>query len=175
MPDDEVVVVDYDERWPLGYDSEVERLEAVMPISVRFEHVGSTAVPGLCAKPVVDILIGDVFLRPLVFYARRLEPLGYFSQESGEPGRYFFRKVPRNYHVHIVRRRSWDWYSKVWYRDRLRNDDAYRQRYASLKQELAVRHRNDRNAYSKAKDKLVEEGLRQETLSRLVRLDPDRS
>jgi GrpB-like predicted nucleotidyltransferase (UPF0157 family) len=168
MPGDEVVVVEYDEGWPEAFRAEALRLEAALPISITFQHVGSTSVPGLCAKPVIDILVGDNRMRPLIFYRKRLEPLGYVLQDSGEPGRYFFRKNPRTAHVHVVRQGSWDWYSKVWYRDLLRGDEAYRDEYASLKRDLALKHREDREAYSKSKDALVERGLRAATVPRLI-------
>jgi GrpB-like predicted nucleotidyltransferase (UPF0157 family) len=168
MPDDEVRVVEYDDSWPDRFRAEAELLEAALPISVSIQHVGSTAVPGLHAKPVIDILIGDVKLRPSVFYAKRLEPLHYRLEDSEEEGRYFFRKDPRTAHVHVVRYASWDWYSKIWFRDLLRADPSFLDDYAALKKDLAIKHRQDRTTYSKSKDAMIEARLRKECLARII-------
>lgn len=169
MSSDEIIVVAYDPSWPSRFQAEAELLaDALAPMELMIEHVGSTSVPGLCAKPVIDILVGTEELRPASVYEKGLSRIGYVLGDSEESGRHFFAKVPRTAHVHVVRFRSWDWYSKIWYRDKLRGDPKYRDEYAALKRELAITFRADRNAYSKAKDELVERGLRQETCSRLI-------
>jgi GrpB-like predicted nucleotidyltransferase (UPF0157 family) len=169
MPDDEILVVGYDPRWPEWYEGERSLLEAALAASeARFEHIGSTAVPGLCAKPVIDILVGVRDLGPAEEYAPALRRLRYAPGDSGEPGRHFFMKVPRTAHLHVVRYRSWDWHSKIWFRDALRGDADLRARYSALKTSSALMYRDDREAYSRSKDALVSERLRQECLFRLL-------
>ena len=171
MPDDDIVVVEYDPGWPPRFNAERLRIiDALAPLAFRVEHVGSTSVPGLCAKPVIDILVGvDEFL-PAEVYSARLQELGYRWGDSEENGRHFFAKVPRTAHVHVVRYRSWDWYSKIFLRDVMRGDVEFCREYAALKRDLASKYHQDRSAYSHGKDALVEERLRTECSARLVRI-----
>lgn len=169
MPDDDIIVVEYDPGWPARFNVEKQQLLAALaPVDARVEHVGSTAVPGLCAKPVLDILVGVDELRPADCYASRLDGLGYVWRDSEEPGRHFFAKVPRTVHVHVVRYRSWDWYGKIWFRDLLRRDGSAMANYGFLKLRSAAAFRQDRHAYSKSKDAMVEGLLRVEVEGRIV-------
>jgi GrpB-like predicted nucleotidyltransferase (UPF0157 family) len=149
-----VVVVAYDGRWPRLFEDERNRLAgALVPLGARVEHIGSTAVPGLASKPVLDILVGRPEGSALASFVTVLAPLGY--QHRGEQdvaGRELFRRGdPRSHHLHLVVANQPLWRSYLAFRDALRADRRLLQEYARLKIELATRHPTDREAYVKGK------------------------
>jgi GrpB-like predicted nucleotidyltransferase (UPF0157 family) len=161
-----VRVVPYDSTWPRLFAAEVERLLklfAAARLPVVFEHTGSTAVPGLAAKPILDILAGHPEGSTLAPYITVLTSADYLHRgEQGIPGRQFFRRGnPRAYHLHLTAIDCGFWRDHLTFRDRLRADDALRDAYASLKRDLAARFPRDREAYIAAKGSFVNEVLGQ--------------
>jgi GrpB-like predicted nucleotidyltransferase (UPF0157 family) len=160
-----VRVVPYSEAWPTLYAAEIARvapLLAAAGVRLAFEHTGSTAVPGLAAKPIIDILAGlaDEDGRGAAIAA--LQAAGYVHRGEQEiPGRDFFRRgEPRQYHVHLTRVDSAFWHDHRTFRDWLRaHPDAARE-YMALKRSLAERHPTDREAYIAGKTVFVERVLR---------------
>ena len=155
-----VRLVPHSHTWPVLYAAEVARLApelAAAGVEVVFEHTGSTAVPGLAAKPIIDILAGLVREndRPAVIAA--LERAGYvYRGEQGIPGRDFFRRGdPRQYHVHLTRFESAFWRDHLLFRDWLRTHDDVAADYAALKRTLAERFPTDRPAYLEGKTAFV--------------------
>ena len=158
---DDVRIVPYDPRWPAMYEAEAARLRAVLDPAqvVGMEHFGSTAVPGLAAKPIIDILIAVRSLA--VARATMVAPiadLGYaFWPDNPKPDRMFFVKgMPpfgrrRTHHAHITEPDGEMWRRRLPFRDHLRANPAEARRYEALKHELAERHGADREAYSEAK------------------------
>ena len=127
--------------------------------AVHVEHVGSTAVPGLVAKPIVDLAVGpgDV---PVDVVREVLEALGYtYRGDAGEQGGLVFvledRPRHRVAHVHVVEHAGRQWRRYLAFRDLLLRDASARVAYARLKLELARRYPNDRTAYTAAKVGLV--------------------
>src|SRR5512137_1730469 len=157
-PNDTIHIVQYDRNWPALYEQERTWIAAALGETVaEIHHVGSTAVPGLSAKPIIDIMVAVTQLAPSEDYGRKLEPLGYEYHDSEEAGRIFFRKgMPRTHHVHIVERSSWTLQRHLLFRDYLRAHPQTMQQYARLKQELAIQFESDRKAYTEAKTKFVE-------------------
>ena len=164
----DVIVVEYDPTWPARYEREragiVEALGDVMEGVAGIEHVGSTAVPGLAAKPIIDIMVG---LRELPVGERCVQPLeglGYeYRGDAGIPGRYYFRKGnPRSHHLHMVEHGSEFWQRHILFRDLLRERPAVAREYAALKKELAVQYRTDRLAYTEAKTPFIDAALSRE-------------
>ena len=160
---DPIEVVAYDQRW-VGLFAVAEReLRAVLgPFVVEIEHIGSTAVPGLAAKPVIDIQVGVRTLDDSAEIVAAVESLGYeyvpeFEDEL--PDRRYFRRWAngrRSHQIHLVERSNTDWWDRhVRFRDWLRNHDDDRDRYAELKLNLAATHRDDRWAYTDAKSDFV--------------------
>lgn len=162
---DEIEIVDYDANWPRLYEEERVRLARILPpdLVVAIEHAGSTAIPGLAAKPIVDIFIAvrsigvamDTLVAPI-------EALGYvFWAENPDKDRMFFvRGMPpygerRTHHIHIVEPTSGVWQRSLAFRDYLRAHADEAERYSQLKRSLALRHRTDREAYTRAKDAYV--------------------
>jgi NAD-dependent deacetylase len=156
-----IVISDYDSSWPVLFREEAERVgEALGDLVVAVEHIGSTAVPGLAAKPVIDILAG---LRSLEIGRARIaamEVLGYeYLGELGLPGRYYFRKgeAGSTHHVHAV---EWDadqWHRHLAFRDYLRAHPDEALRYADAKRRLAAEVGHDWYEYVERKNAVVDE------------------
>jgi GrpB-like predicted nucleotidyltransferase (UPF0157 family) len=161
-----VRVVPYDAAWPALFEAEAERIAAAVregglpPLAV--EHVGSTSVPGLAAKPILDLLAGRSPAVPLDGYVAALEAAGYaYRGENGLPGRhYFVRGEPRSRHLHLVELGGAHWRRHLAFRDALRARPALAAGYAALKHDLAARHASDREAYTNAKTAFVERVLK---------------
>jgi GrpB-like predicted nucleotidyltransferase (UPF0157 family)/ribosomal protein S18 acetylase RimI-like enzyme len=152
--DARVRIVEPDASWPLRFAKERDRIVAALGAEAieGIEHVGSTSVPGLAAKPVVDILLavrgGTVSPTQIV----SIERLGYrYKGEAGVPGRQYFSAGLRGYHIHAAPHGSAFWRSHVLFRDRLRADPGLAAGYESLKRRLAREMGDDRLAYTDAK------------------------
>ncbi len=166
----EVVVVDYDPRWPLRFEEEKARMvEALGDTVVAIEHVGSTAVAGLAAKPIIDIMVGIRKLHDGERCIEPLEALDYeYRGEAGIPGRLYFRKgEPRSHHLHMVEHGSEFWQRHILFRDLLRSDPKVSRRYGELKKELAIKYRADRLAYTEAKSPFIESVLARDAITLL--------
>ena len=157
------MVVPYDPVWVACFSAERERLLALFaPREARIEHVGSTSVPGLAAKPIVDMLLGvrrlaDVERRIPVLEARGWEYVP--EHEAVFPERRFLarpRRRPRTHHLHAVEIGSRFWNDHLAFRDQLRARPEDAAAYGRLKRELAARHGSDRSAYTEAKTSFVE-------------------
>jgi GrpB-like predicted nucleotidyltransferase (UPF0157 family) len=153
-------VAPYDSTWPALFAAEAERLRrcfSATGLAVVLEHTGSTAVPGLAAKPIVDILVGYPQDAAVPEYTSVLTKNDYVHRGEQEiPGHEFFRRGnPRAYHVHLTAIDSPFWRDHLTFRDRLRADNALRDAYAALKRDLAARFPRDREAYIAAKASFV--------------------
>jgi GrpB-like predicted nucleotidyltransferase (UPF0157 family) len=163
-----VVVVPYDPAWPEWFErARTELGGALGGAAVTIEHVGSTSVPGLAAKPIVDIVIGvDTFARGRDVI-EPVEALGYTyvpELESELPNRRYFRRYARegepvDYHVHMYEAGHPELLEYREFRDRLRADRELARAYEELKLELAVRFRDDRGAYTEGKEEFVRAAL----------------
>ena len=161
-----VRVVAYDDRWPDLFAGEAARVAhavhaAGLPPLV-LEHVGSTSVPGLAAKPILDIAAGYRVGTPAAIHVPALEQLGYIHRgDGGLPGREFFRRGElRSHHLHLVELGGVHWTRYLAFRDALRADPMLRDAYARLKQSLATRFPRDRESYIAGKTEFVERVLR---------------
>ena len=157
-----VRVAPYDDRWPKLFRVEAVRIAAALsPLTVQLEHTGSTAVPGLAAKPVLDILAGYEDATLLDSLVAGFQAAGYDHRgPQGIPERQFFRRgQPRSYHVHLTAIDSQFWRDHLAFRDCLRADPVLRAAYGALKVELAGRHPSDREAYIEGKSAFVRAAL----------------
>lgn len=154
-----VVLVDYDQGWPARYAEAAERLRAVLGARLRLiEHIGSTSVPGLTAKPVIDIVIGIDDPDDEIAYLSALGAAGY-EPRVREPGHRCLRgtvgELAVNLHCYPPASVSVRRY--LAFRDRLRADEADRARYAAVKRALAGRGEwPDMNYYAEAKGPTIE-------------------
>jgi GrpB-like predicted nucleotidyltransferase (UPF0157 family) len=159
-----VAVVDHDPHWALAFLAEAHRLRRVLPADVlAIEHVGSTAVPGLAAKPIIDVLLGVRRLAGAGAHVRGLEQLGYTylpTYEQAMPYRRLLRRReddPPAAHIHLVERTHPFFTEHLVLRDYLRLHPDEADRYGALKRRLAAAHRDDREAYMDGKDGLLRE------------------
>jgi GrpB-like predicted nucleotidyltransferase (UPF0157 family) len=156
-----IEIVDYDGSWPRQYEEEKRRILAAIGRSVAaVEHVGSTAVPGLAAKPIIDILVG---LRSLADAANCIDPLeglGYQYVQEWEaefPERRYFRRVqprPRSHHIHMVETTSMFWRRLLLFRDYLRIHSEDARAYEIRKRNLAMTFEVGRD-YAAAKSAFI--------------------
>jgi GrpB-like predicted nucleotidyltransferase (UPF0157 family) len=154
-----VVVVPYDAEWPRRFAAEAERLRQVFgPELVAVHHIGSTAVPGLAAKPIIDIMPVVRRLEAADERAPAMRALGYEAMgEFGIAGRRYFRKGGdrRTHHVHVFRVGDPNVARHLAFRDYLRAHPEVAAAYGALKRELAARHPEDIEAYMDGKDAFV--------------------
>jgi GrpB-like predicted nucleotidyltransferase (UPF0157 family) len=154
--DPAVRIVDYDPVWAELAAAEVRRVGVALgAVAVRVEHVGSTAVRGLAAKPIVDLQVAVAATRPRDRYVRPLERLGYlFVPDPESPDFHFFgmpAERPRTYHLHVCVAGGEDEVRHLAVRDYLRARPEEVARYAALKREVVARHPQDRLAYIEGK------------------------
>lgn len=157
-----IVIADYDANWSSQYKQEKSRIiDALGDTVADIQHIGSTSVPGLAAKPIIDIILGLEKIPPLSTQIINLEALGYlYYGEFGIPGRHYFRRgMPRNYQIHAVQVNSDFWQRHILFRDFLRSHPQAAQQYETLKRELAVKFRHDRDRYTDSKTPLIEQLL----------------
>jgi GrpB-like predicted nucleotidyltransferase (UPF0157 family) len=160
-----VRVVSYNPDWPRLFALEQQRLDASLSragIVLTLEHSGSTAVPGLAAKPILDILAGAPDHATVARAVDTLQHADYiYRGEQGIPGRHFFRRGdPRQYHIHLTLTGSDFWRDHLLFRDHLRANPDVAAEYAALKHALAARYPFDRESYIEGKTEFVQRILR---------------
>lgn len=160
---EKIFVVDYDSRWPRRFEAEAPAVAGALGVdSLAVEHIGSTAVPGLAAKPIVDIAIGVPRLSLSEEQLEAMRRLGYeYRGEAGVPGRLHFQKFAGHaFNVHVMLHRGRLWEDNILFRDYLRQNPQTAERYAKLKRHLAAAHPESIVAYSEGKKPLIEDVLR---------------
>lgn len=161
-----VLIAPSSESWPLDFAAVRGLLLAAFDgAAVQVEHIGSTSVPGLCAKPVIDVLLGAASLPDVEAAAPALAQHGFERVARYDAvlpmRRYFVRPagaLPR-VHVHAVVVGSDFWREHLAFRDRLRADAGLRDAYAALKLDLARIHAHDKAAYTDAKAPFIRQVL----------------
>ncbi|WP_052672374.1 GrpB family protein [Aliterella atlantica] len=144
--EDPIVIVDYDANWYNQYEQEKSQILAALGDTIAdIQHIGSTSVPGLAAKPIIDILLGLKEIPPTQAQVLSLEHLGYqYFGEFGIPQRYYFRRgMPRTHQIHAVQVDSDFWHRHILFRDFLRSHPQAAQQYEALKRKLAEEFRHD--------------------------------
>lgn len=154
-----VAVVPYDSEWPARFRELAGPIREVLgSVALRIDHVGSTSIPGLAAKPIIDIQISVQDFHLFESYGGPLQSLGYvFRSENPELTKRYFREKPgsERIHVHVRRAGSWAEQFALLFRDFLRAYDEEARKYEELKRELAERFRTDRHAYTDAKQPFI--------------------
>ncbi len=169
-----VFVVPHDLRWPSLFALERSRVEAAVgPWVEAVEHVGSTAVPGLDAKPVIDLMAGVRDVRSAVRCIRPLEEIGYsYWAENPNPDRMLFvrfanaARASRTHNLHVVEVGGDLWNDRLVFRDHLRSHPEAAREYARLKHALAEHFRDVREAYTGAKADFISATLERARASR---------
>ncbi len=155
-----IEVVDYDPEWPRLFEREADRIRAVLgKRAVQLEHVGSTSVPGLAAKPIIDIMLVVPDSGDELAYVPDLEAAGYVLviREAERQQHRVFKGPDTNVNLHVYSPGSPEIERYLIFRDRLRSDPADRERYQRVKRELARRDWRYVQQYADAKTEVVEE------------------
>lgn len=160
-----VKIVPYCSSWNDHFRDEKEILCKLLDLHVLdIQHIGSTAVPGLSAKPIIDIMAGVRSLEDGLGCVEVLERQGYaFKGEAGIPGRLFFTKEQhdfRTHHLHMVEYHSEFWCNHLLFRDYLIKHPDTAKLYEQMKWELAQKHPFDREAYTDGKSDFIVEVLK---------------
>ena len=166
-----VILEPYNPAWQRIYEEERQALVSTLGFYTdggvlwRIEHIGSTSVPGLLAKPCIDIMLDAVNLPPSTEVVASLKTLGYdYLGEHGLAGRHYFRKGPHAVHLHMLDHDTNHWENYLLFRNYLRANKDASVRYASTKLELAALYPNDRKAYTQGKTDILQT-LGQEALA----------
>lgn len=161
-----VTVYPYDETWPMEYRKEEEILKGhLVGLDVRIEHVGSTSIPGLSAKPIIDIAIGAKTEEDLFAVAKRLEDAGYDMLNSyEEKGEVLARKgAPecRTHYIHIQLLGSEYWNEFMYFKRFMLDHPESVKEYQKLKEELSVKYADERKKYTASKNEFISNILEQ--------------
>jgi GrpB-like predicted nucleotidyltransferase (UPF0157 family) len=162
MNNDPVIIVPYDPGWVDIFKNEAKLLLQSIPFSnIAIEHIGSTSVVGLAAKPIIDIMIGFASLKDAETSIAQIEILDYEyipEYEVEIPDRRYFHKPitpPRKFHLHCAEINGNFWNKQTTFRDYLRTHPQACSKYEQLKEKLAVQYRLDRVAYTDAKTEFI--------------------
>ncbi len=154
-----VDLVEYSAAWPVEFSLERDALaDALGETALVIEHIGSTAVPGLVAKPTIDIAVGVRAIDELVRSREALERLGYEWRTGFHDDHRFLRKIvgdERTHHLHVIVYPSREFDDWIAFRDHLRAHPEAARAYADAKQTLAKRFHDDRGGYGEAKTEIV--------------------
>ncbi|MXY47674.1 MAG: GrpB family protein [Gemmatimonadetes bacterium] len=159
----------YRDEWPALYESEQETIESAIGNHIEdIQHVGSTAIVGMPAKPILDIAIAVEDFEMARVCIAPLAALGYtFKGENGIPRRHYFTKgEPCTHHIHMGEETSDEWAKLILFRDYLRSDQRVSDEYARLKSALLDRLAGDRVAYQAAKTEFIKEVLQKARATR---------
>jgi GrpB-like predicted nucleotidyltransferase (UPF0157 family) len=162
MSQEPITLVDYDPGWVEAYENEERQIQNIAGEHIEeIEHIGSTSIPGLAAKPIIDIMAGVETLEDADRCIEPLQTLGwiYASEfEESIPHRRYFRKTNaenHTHHLHMVEITSEWWDRHILFRDYLREHPDVAREYKDLKRELAERHRWDVDEYAGAKTDFI--------------------
>jgi GrpB-like predicted nucleotidyltransferase (UPF0157 family) len=160
MSEAPIHVVPYDPNWVGQFEREKAVLEKLLAPWRRgpIEHVGSTAIPGLCAKPVIDMMVGVTSLGESESAKAALREAGYQYAEYKTDVMHWFCKpsfAMRTHHLHLIPYGAPLWHDRLKFRDVLRADPALAAAYAALKLDLASKFEFDREAYTEAKSPFI--------------------
>ena len=155
----EIRIVDYDAEWPEKFEAHARRIaDALGGFALQIEHIGSTSVPGLAAKPIIDILVVVTDSADESAYLSRLEAAGYVLRvrEPDWNEHRMLRTPEKDIHVHVYSVGCPEIERNLSFRNRLRRDADDRRRYERTKRELASKEWPDMNSYAEAKTQVIE-------------------
>ena len=159
-----VEIYDYDPAWVDEFRQIGASLCKVLgDVACRIDHIGSTSVVGLAAKPIIDVQVSVQALEPIDAYLPQLEALGYrWRKDNTERTKRYFREAPgqRRTHIHVRKRGSWHEQYALLCRDYLRSHADDQRTYEGVKRQLAARYYHNRHAYTDAKSDIFWELIR---------------
>jgi GrpB-like predicted nucleotidyltransferase (UPF0157 family) len=154
-----IVLENYKKEWKALYEKEASILSGILGLEfVAAHHIGSTAIPGIKAKPIIDILLEVKSIDKVDNYNRQFQSIGYEAKgEYGIKGRRFFQKgsTERTHHVHIFEKNNPEVHRHIKFRDYLIKNKGIAKEYENLKVTLAEKYTFNPEAYSKEKDRFI--------------------
>lgn len=159
----EITVVAYNPKWPQMFEQEAKNLKEIFgELAIAIHHKGSTSVPNLMAKPIIDITVEVGDIAKVDQLNQALSAIGYQPHgEYGMPLRRFFTKGdPRSYHLHVWDKGHAEIEKDLLFRDTLIQNPHARLAYENLKQKLCTQHQFEPDKYTMGKDRLIKEILR---------------
>lgn len=154
-----IVVVPHENHWSEKFQMDAERLKTAMPETVKIHHIGSTSVPGLAAKPIIDMIMEVESIERVDRWNERFIELGYIVKgENGISGRRFFihgTEEKRSYHLHVFEKGNPEIVRHLAFRDYMMAHCEETEAYATLKKELAEKYTYDGTLYTEGKNEFV--------------------
>jgi len=153
-----VLLVDHDDKWKSFYNTEAMIIKkALDELIIDIQHIGSTSIEGLKAKPIIDILVGLESFEKIDEVIKIMENLGYvYAHWAGIPGDYTFRKGEITTHlIHVVKYGENNWNHNIKFREILKNNPDLIKQYVELKEELAIKHPDSREKYTEGKSEFI--------------------
>ena len=156
-----VVVLPYDKHWARDFcEIKSEIQEALDQLALAIEHVGSTSVHGLSAKPIIDIAVGVTDFEKIMSHNEQLEKEGIFYRGSDVEHQVLYvmgdmEADIRTHHIHIVKWNGTEWKNYIHFRDYLNANENVALQYEKLKEELESKYADDRVAYTKGKQNII--------------------
>lgn len=155
---DAIILHEYSIDYPQKYKVEVTLLESVLPDQkCKFHHIGSTAIPNILSKPIVDIAV-ELESFPLAKEEiAEVEKLGYryWNSNPNENHQFFFKNIPRTHHLHVYPFGGKKLDRELRFRDILLQDEKLKVQYEDLKKNLAKKYRMDREKYTDMKSEFI--------------------
>jgi GrpB-like predicted nucleotidyltransferase (UPF0157 family) len=155
-----VILVEYDEMWKEEYIREEQKLKKILrKFDIHYEHVGSTSVPGMISKPIIDVAIGVPDINTCYQVKDMLIDAGYYFREhAGDMDRLFITKGNENcrtHNIHIEIYGGDSWNNHILFKQQLISNPDYAKEYSRLKKILAQKYENNRLEYTKSKDEFI--------------------
>lgn len=155
-----VELADFDNNWAIEFEKEKKLLEEVLGDKAKeIHHVGSTSIPGLKAKPVIDILVAIDDLNKIEEVENLLKDYDYSNRgHQGVDDRYFFAKGPedsRTHYIHFVEKNSITYYNLVYFKKYLIEHPEYIKKYCDIKEDLALKYPEERSKYTAGKSEFI--------------------
>ncbi|MEW4233320.1 GrpB family protein [Bacillus thuringiensis] len=154
-----IIVVPHENHWSEKFQMEAERLKSAMPETVKIHHIGSTSVPGLAAKPIIDMIMEVENIERVDRWNERFIELGYIVKgENGISGRRFFihgTEEKRSYHLHVFEKGNPEIVRHLAFRNYMMAHCEEAEAYATLKKELAEKYTYDGALYTEGKNEFV--------------------
>lgn len=150
-------LVQSNDTWQIKFAHERQRLLKVLDGDVAIEHIGSTSIPGLMAKPIIDIIVGVASTSKLKPAQKVVCELGYVLEGSRDGHYWLSSPSPDNRHyiIHLVVKNDQEWQNRISFRDYLRLNPSMARKYQDLKRELAIKYAHDLDAYTFGKASFV--------------------
>lgn len=156
-----VKLLPYTDEWKRLYNKEEEiMLSIIKDYVIDIQHIGSTSIPGLTAKPIIDIIIGIKTFTDLPIIIKELKANGYiYRPKSSTDERVLFVKGTdgiRTHHIHVVKWKGDEWNNNILFRDYLTKYSEIAEEYSKLKNSLSKKYKNDRNTYTESKNEFIQ-------------------